>query len=827
MDGHRIAPGVRGWLEQPPANAIAQDCLMVSGWAFSTGAPIVDVWAQVAGARRPLPCGLRRDDVQQAYAHEPAALRSGFSGYIEFDRPDDGRVRLDVSATLGDGRTVTLFERRLLTVASGNTLSPVQVAVSQAIERPRLLFSPRSWLDGLALARRTWFPAPRIDSGATSAGATHTRAARRALARFLGGDARLAFPAQTVPVVSVILVLWNRADLTLQCLKALAAQQDVAFEIVLVDNASTDETTAMLSRVDGVNVIRHASNIGFTLAANAGAQTARGEFLLFLNNDAEITPGSLARLVETARRRPDAGAVGGKLVFPDGRLQEAGAMIWADGSCEAYGRGSDPTSPEFNFERDVDFCSAALLLTPRALFEQLGGVDERYQPAYYEDADYCVRLWTRGHPVVYQPSAVAIHHEFGSAVSTDASIELQRARRPLFVSKHGQWLASQSARDAGTMAARSHPHGRPSVVIIDDAVPEPGLGAGFPRAAALVRALVELGHHVTLYTTASGAVLPAARQAFPGIEIVPGGPAGLRAFLDARRGRDRCAIVSRPHNMQYLKAAVGSDLSALGVPCVYDAEAVFALREIGRRQLIGQPLAEAAARAQIEDECRLARGCAAVLVVSEAERALFASSGAARAFRIAHAVRAAPTPRRWADRTSLLFVGAFSAESPNEDAVRFFCRDVLPALRAEGCDAPFVVAGARIPESLRSSADAAVTWRQGVDDLTPLYDEARVFVAPTRYAAGIPLKIVEAAARGVPVVCSSLVAGQLGWRSGEALIAADDPPAIARAIAGLFADADRWQRQREAALTRVALEYSAGAFGDEVARALQAVAPRL
>ncbi|MBI3400181.1 MAG: glycosyltransferase [Acidobacteria bacterium] len=825
MDGHRIAPGLRGWLEHPPANAVAQDCLMVSGWAFSSGAPIVNVWAQVARARRPLHYGLRREDVQQAYEHEPAALHSGFSGYIEFDRPDDGRVRLEVSATLGDGRSVTLFERRLLTVASGKTLSPVQVAVSQAIDQPRLLFSPRSWLDGLALLRRSWWPTPRVVSRTTSAETAHTQAARRALARFLGRDARLTFPTQAAPVVSVILVIWNRADLTLQCLKALAPQHDVAFEVVIVDNASTDETTAMLSRVDGVNVIRHASNIGFTLAANIGAQTARGEFLFFLNNDAEITPGSLARLVETARRRPDAGAVGGKLVFPDGRLQEAGAIIWADGSCEAYGRGGDPTSPEFNFERDVDFCSAALLLTPRALFEQFGGFDERYQPAYYEDADYCVRLWTRGRAVVYQPSAVAVHHEFGSAVSTDASIELQRARRPLFVSKHGQWLASQSARDAGTIAARSHPHGLPSVVIIDDAVPEPGLGAGFPRAAALVRALVALGHHVTLYTTASGAAASAARRAFPTIEIVAGGPAGLHAFLDARRG-DRCVIVSRPHNMQYLKAAVGSDLSALGVPCVYDAEAVFALRVIGRRQLIGQPLAEAEARAQIDDECRLARGCAAVLVVSEAERALFESSGVTHAFRIAHAVRIAPTPRPWRDRTSILFVGAFTAESPNEDAVRFFCGDVLPAVRAEGCDAPFVVAGARIPESLRSSADPVVTWRQGVEDLTPLYDDARVFVAPTRYAAGIPLKIVEAAARGVPVVCSMLVAGQLGWRSDEELIAADDPPAIARAIAGLFSDAGRWQRQREAALKRVAREYSVEAFRDEVARALHGAAPR-
>ena len=88
---------------------------------------------------------------------------------------------------------------------------------------------------------------------------------------------------------------------------------------------------------------------------------------------------------------------------------------------KAYGRGGDPSAPEFNFERPVDFCSAALLLTRRQVFDSLGGFDERYRPAYYEDADYCARLWARGYAVVYQPNAAAIHHEFGSAASPDAA----------------------------------------------------------------------------------------------------------------------------------------------------------------------------------------------------------------------------------------------------------------------------------------------------------------------------------------------------------------------------------------------------------------------
>lgn len=822
---HRITRDVRGWLEQPAPDAIAQDCLTVSGWAFSSGSPIVEVHAHAHGSRQALRYGLRRDDVAQVYDGEPAARQSGFSGYLEFERAAGAPVHLRVEATLADGRLVTLFERRIIASvtmgAAGSSAgaAAIQFAARQAVAHPRLLLSPRSWINAAVLLRRAWRSRPRSPAPAASAREPQTQAARRRLARFLGSSERLTLTPPVAPVVSVILVVWNRADLTLACLTALAQQNDVPTEIVVVDNASTDETSALLSRIGGIRVVSNAENLGFTLSANIGAHAARGEFLLFLNNDAEVTPGSIAQLVATARGPRAIGAVGGKLVFPDGRLQEAGAIIWADGACDAYGRGDDPTAPEYNFERDVDFCSAALLLTPRARFESIGGFDERYQPAYYEDADYCVRLWARGYPVVYQPKAVAIHHEFGSAVSSDASIDLQRARRPLFVSLHGQWLAAQYSRDAGVRAARSHPHGRPLVVVVDDAVPDPRKGAGFPRAAALLRALIELGYHVTIYVTAESPSASTSRISFPTVEVVAGGPGGLAAFFASGRG-DRCVIVSRPHNMQYVKAAVGSGLSSLGPPCIYDAEAVFSLREISRRRALGQPMPESQARDLIAEELRLTRGCRAVLVVSEAERELCAAAGVPNVSTLSHAVEIRPTPAPCERRSSILFVGAFSAESPNEDAVRFFCRDVLPVLRTGGCEAPLVVAGARIPESLKTIGDPTIRWRSDAPDLTPFYDDARVFIAPTRYSAGIPLKVIEAAAQGVPVVCTTLVANQLGWAAGEDLLAADGPEDFARAITALFTDARLWQRLRDAGLNRVSRDYNAGVFRSALRTAL-------
>jgi len=821
---HQIAPGVRGWLESPASDVIAVDCLAVAGWAFVQGSKIVDIWSTGFGARRPLQCGLAREDVSRLYPDEPTALHCGFTGYLELDGEPGERVNFDIWARLEDGRSIQLFQRALTTYEPGAGGSVFHAAVRQVMQRPRTLLSGRSWLNAFRLAMGAPLPQPPRPLQSAAGKAELRRRTRAALTSFLRDGSRLAFTPAPAPIVSVVMIVWNHADLTLTGLRGLADQTDIPLEVIIVDNASTDETSELLGRLSGVTIIRNPANLGFTVAINIGAKAARGEFLLLLNNDAALAPGSLTQMVDAARRSSTVGAVGGKLVYTDGSLQEAGSIIWSDGSCDAYGRGGDPSAPEFNFERPVDFCSAALLLTRRSLFEQLGGLDERYRPAYYDDADYCVRVWASGHSVIYQPTGSAIHYEFGST-SPEASMELQLGRRPIFVAAHRRWLASQLPSDsASLLAARSHPHGQPSVLVIDDAVPDPRMGAGFPRAAALLNTLAQLGFQITLYVTNQDRETVRAAGMFPGVEVIPGSPTSLRAFLTSRR-HYQLVIVSRPHNVRYVKAAVGSDLSALGAPCVYDAEAIYALREVGRRRLVGRPMADADSRRLIDDELNLTRGCAAVLAVNETERKMFTAAGIQNVSLVGHAIDPRPTPNPFDRRRTILFVGAFGSDSPNEDAWNFFARDVLPALRGDaGCTAPVVVGGARIPDRLKALADPTVSWHSDVDDLTPLYDDARVFVAPTRYSAGISLKVIEAAAHGVPIVCTTLVADQIGWSSGTELLVAETPAEFATSIASLFADPGLWRRIRDAAVERVISDYNPIEFRSALQSALQAAA---
>ena len=151
-------------------------------------------------------------------------------------------------------------------------------------------------------------------------------------------------------------------------------------EVIVIDNASTDETPRLLDRVQGARVVRNSANVHFLLAVNQAARLARGDYLLLLNNDAQLQPGSLDAALATLESSPDIGAVGGRIILLDGMLQEAGSIIWRDGSCLGYGRNDDPFAPMYMFRRDVDYCSGAFLLTPRAIWEQLDGFDEAFAP---------------------------------------------------------------------------------------------------------------------------------------------------------------------------------------------------------------------------------------------------------------------------------------------------------------------------------------------------------------------------------------------------------------------------------------------------------------
>ncbi|MBV9755975.1 MAG: glycosyltransferase [Alphaproteobacteria bacterium] len=646
------------------------------------------------------------------------------------------------------------------------------------------------------------------------------REAQLALDKFLASRARIVLPQAASPQVSIILVLFNQAPFTLKCLQTIAAHAELPVEIVIIDNGSTDSTRDLLERVDGARIIRNAENRHFVHGVNQAAALARGEALLLLNNDAFIRGGALQAAWHTLYSRPEIGAVGGPLVLADGTVQEAGSIVWSDGSCVGYGRGRDPGDPEFQFVREVDFCSGAFLLIRRLVLESLGGLDAAFAPAYYEEVDLCMRMREAGWRVLFEPRAIADHFEFASARSTQQALLLQQQHHAQFVKRHSATLgAAHHPPGSSELRARMRGEFRGRLLMIEDRVPFPSLGTGYPRSARMLHELIAAGWFVTLYPL----VFPhddwadIRRHFPPGLEVMVGqGEAGLGRFLEERLDFYDTILVTRPHNMQsFLRA---SEQKTEGPRLVYDAEAIFADRQMAALAIAGVRLSEAQRLGLLASEIKLARSADMVIAVTERDAAMFRGHGCADVRVLGHALPPAPAQAGFACRADLLFVGALdSDQSPNTDAVLWFISEVMPRLDALiGDEYRLIVAGRCTAERLISRAGPRIRLLGRVEDLTPLYAGTRLFIAPTRFAAGIPLKIQEAAARGLPIVATSLLAGQLGWENDRELLVADTAETFAAACARLYGDAVLWQQLRDAALARISIDCSQETFAQNL-----------
>jgi GT2 family glycosyltransferase len=240
----------------------------------------------------------------------------------------------------------------------------------------------------------------------------------------------LTIIGQENPEVSIIIPVHNNAKLTLECLTTIAQRTDeVAYEIIIVDDGSDADTVEILQTVRHISLIRHEERAGFSRSCNQGANAARANFLLFLNNDTQVMKGWLKPLLDVFSDKDRVGAVGPKVLFPDGRLQEAGCIINRNGTAELIGFVDDPNLPRYNFIREVDYCSGVSLMVNADVFREIGGFDELYSPAYYEDVDLCFKLRARGLKNFYCPDAAIIHHLSATANKIDSSFKLQLVAR--------------------------------------------------------------------------------------------------------------------------------------------------------------------------------------------------------------------------------------------------------------------------------------------------------------------------------------------------------------------------------------------------------------
>jgi len=610
----------------------------------------------------------------------------------------------------------------------------------------------------------------------------------------------LLIQSSASPQVSVIIPAYGKMEYTLRCLHSIAAHAPVApFEVIVMDDCSPDDSFGVLSSVKGIRLLRNERNQGFIRSCNNGAKAAHGEYLHFLNNDTEVTAGWMDELLRTFREFPGTGIAGSKLVYPDGRLQEAGGIIWQDGSAWNFGRFQDPQLPVYNYAREVDYCSGASIMLPKALFDELGGFDEHYLPAYCEDSDLALKIRDNGYRVIYQPLSTVIHFE-GITSGTDTTqgakaCQLENSKK-LFA-RWQQCLARHQAPGTEVDTAKDRTATR-RVLVLDHCTPTPNQDAGSVTVFNLLLLLREMDFQVTFIPEDNFLYMPKYTTALQrtGIEVLYAPyTTSVEQHLNAYGERYDLVLLFRP-------GVVERNLKVIRKHCInakvlYHTVDLHFLRMSREAELQSDKAKKKAADEMQQRELIAISSTDASIVHSTAELEVLRSLVPEAKINVFPLILDVQGSRKtYRDRKDIIFVGGYQ-HTPNVDAVKYFVEEVMPILRKKLLGVRFNAVGSKPPEEIKALASEDIIITGFVEDLTSLLDKMRVSVAPLRYGAGIKGKIGTAMAVGLPVVATSLAVEGMSLTAGENILVADGAEALADNLARIYEDEALWSRIRE------------------------------
>lgn len=603
------------------------------------------------------------------------------------------------------------------------------------------------------------------------------------------------------PQASVIVLAYRTVERVRGCIESiLAAGALFPFEIILMLNEVDVATAAGLGPMPRTRVLRSPVNLGFAGGNNYAARSAFGEYLVFINDDSLVESGWLDALVRTANMHPESAAVGSCIVFPDGLLQEAGSVIWDDGTTAPIGRGEAVIPDACDTVQDADFCSANGLLIRRSSWNQLGGFDEAFYPAYYEDVDLCMTIRHRlKERILYEPRSRVRHLE---AASTDP-----RFRLFLFAKNvrhiRAKWMAElkeyphPSLPFSSAQSARRWRESSLRILVIDDRIPDSGLGSGFGRFEDFFLSIREKNYAVSFFASADPSGNRGALQD-DGVLVIHG---PLEQHLQAEGLVYDLIILSRPHNYEKFSKTVRRFQPKASF--VYDAEALFHRRlfkqaAVETTSAVATALrGEAAKMLALEKE--IARRCDRIVCISLEEQVALKDLGARRVdLQIPIAEKIAFGNGGFEQRNGIIFVAGWLAgtDSPNVSSLRWFVERAFPLIRQKVPDAVLRVTGANPPLTILHLASEHVRFTGFVEDLSGFYGSALVAISPMLYGAGTKIKTIEAIQYGVPVVATSIGAEGLGLLDGVDISIADDATAFSERVVQLLRSPSYWNEQR-------------------------------
>ncbi|MBX2880109.1 MAG: glycosyltransferase [Granulosicoccus sp.] len=620
---------------------------------------------------------------------------------------------------------------------------------------------------------------------------------------------RLKLPATSAPVVSVVIPVFNQFPLTYHCLAAcILAGSGVEFEIILVDDGSTDNTGNIETLVENLTVVRNNPNQGFVRSCNRGAEAARGDYIVFLNNDTEVTSGWLDELLHGFSLGDNIGATGAKLIYPDGVLQDAGGLVWDNGLPWNAGNGGSSADPRFNYTRDVDYLTGAALMVSRSSWQEVGAFGEEYVPAYYEDTDLAFKLRAAGYRTLYCPLSTVVHFE-GKSNGTDTASGVKQHQVTNAGTFTAKWKDAFTGlgKEGVDLHLNKDRNCQFRILMIDHAFPCEGLDAGSYAAIQEIRLMQALGSKIT-FVPQNFSHLGMYTETLQrmGVECVYAPFCSSMDDFLADRGSEFDAVyVTRYGVAEKVLPAIREHTDAR---IIFNNADLHFLREMRAAKSKGQT--DMSGPLQTRDrELWVMRNVDAILSYNETEHTIIASHlmRSDNIFKCPWVLEDRFSSTPFEQRSGLAFLGGFG-HPPNREAVEFFIHEVVPLLRESGHHIPFHIYGSSFPPELADLAAADVIVEGFVESLDTLFDQHRVFVAPLISGAGIKGKVLDSMAYGLPSVLTPVAAEATGLVNGTSTLIAETPEQWRDAIVSLYSDQDRWEDLRREAHQLVHAEYS-------------------
>ncbi len=613
-------------------------------------------------------------------------------------------------------------------------------------------------------------------------------------------------PYSDRPLVSVIIPVYNKLEYTAQCLQSIVEHLNdaIAVQIIVVNDCSTDDTKPSLKDIEGLTLINNETNLGFIHSCNKGASEAKGVYLYFLNNDTEIHPNSIESLVEVLETNEQAGAVGSKLVYPQGSLQEAGGIIWQDASGWNYGRNDNPYDPKYNYLRETDYCSGASLMVRQSAFEALNGFERDFAPAYYEDTDLCFAIRHQlSLKVMYQPKSVITHYEgISSGTSTGSGVKrYQVINCTKFQQKWQKYLnangyfPNQGIENVPKTARKYQ--GNQTILVIDSYMPCYDKESGSRRLFQLLKIFKELNYHVifaaengvkdepyvselqnlqieVIYTQDGYGLIPEEqiKARLPLIDIAwICRPELNEKYLPIMRQKSEIKVIYDTIDLHYLRLKRAWELSP----------------DRGG-QKVGEWLDMQA------KELKMAHKADLTITITPVEQTILHQQGVSNVAVIPniHTLYQGKT-KSFSERQGILFIGSYN-HPPNIDAVIWLCQEIMPVVWTEMPEVVLTLLGNNPTEEVKNLASEKVIIPGYIADVTPYFTNNRIFVSPLRYGAGMKGKIGQSLEYRLPIVSTDIGIEGMNLIPGKNILIANKTARFAAQILRLYQDPIIWEK---------------------------------